>query len=93
MQLHYSPPIREFVELGDQLLGKFRETSEERAYADFVDEIENQQRLLALQNNVKLHEAIAAKPLEESQLTVKQRADCYEMIRMYYQLYPNENHV
>jgi len=90
MQLHHSPPIREFVELGEKLLGKFQETPEDRAYADFVDETEKQQRLLALKENVKLQEAITAKPLEESQLNAKQRADCYEMIRLYHQLYPPE---
>ena len=93
MRLHYAPPIREFVELGDKLLGLFQEEqSEEKAYETFAANMEQERRnvyLFALQKNSKLQEAVAAKPLEESQLTAKQRADCYEMIRMYYQIYPD----
>ena len=91
MKLRYTPPIREFVELGDKLLGRLQTTnSTEKAYESFAAEMEQKaatKQLSDLQNNDKLHEALAAKPLEESQLTAKQRADCYEMIRMYRQLY------
>jgi uncharacterized protein YpmB len=95
MHLHYAPPIKEFVTLGDKLLGLLHETkAEEAAYETFVEETEKSKasiQLLALQKNSKLQQAIAAKPLEESQLSVKQRADCYEMIRLYYQLYGQNN--
>ena len=93
MQLYYAPPIREFVQLGDKLLGMLQEEkSEEKVYETFAADIDQERRniyLFALQKNSKLQKTLEAKPLEESQLTAKQRADCYEMIKMYYQIYPD----
>jgi hypothetical protein len=91
MHLHYSPPIREIVELGDKLLKLLHHSKDsESAYETFVEDSSISARLVAIQKNDKMHEVIAAKPLEESQLTAKQRADCYEMIRMYHQMYGGE---
>lgn len=91
MRLHYAPPIKEFVDLGNRLLSMFSaEKTEENAYSRFVAETQDTASMLqslAIQKRDKLDKAIAAKPLEESQLTAKQRADCYEMIRLYHQLY------
>jgi len=88
MQLHYSPPIKEFVELGDKLLGLLHDKLPmEQGFEVFACETETNAHLLALKKDVKLQEKLAAKPLEESQLSTKQRADCYEMIRLYHQLY------
>jgi len=91
MHLHYSPPIREVVELGDKLLKLLRNSKDsENAYETFAEDSSISARLLAIQKNDKMQKAIAAKPLEESQLTAKQRADCYEMIRMYHQIYGDD---
>jgi hypothetical protein len=93
MQLRHSPPIREFVELGNKLLGLLERTrSEEEAYVSFSEEMLSRNvSLQALQKKDTLQEIVIPKPLEESQLTAKQKADCYEMIRMYYQMYPDVN--
>jgi hypothetical protein len=91
MHLHYSPPIREIVDLGDKLLRLLHNSRDsETAYETFVEDSSISARLLAIQQNDKMQKMIAAKPLEESQLTAKQRADCYEMIRMYHQIYGGE---
>jgi hypothetical protein len=88
MYLHFSPPIREIVDLGDKLLTLLHNSKDsESAYETFAEDSSISARLLAIQKNDKMQKAIAAKPLEESQLTAKQRADCYEMIRMYHQMY------
>lgn len=89
MQLYYSPPIKEFVELGDRLLGMVHKTSSiEKAFEIFSEEpINATAHLFARQKHPKLQETLAPKTLEESQLTAAQRADCYEMIKMYYQVY------
>jgi hypothetical protein len=88
MHLHYSPPIREVVELGDKLLKLLQHSKDsETAYETFAEDSAISARLLAIQKNDKMQKVIAAKPLEESQLTPKQRADCYEMIQMYHQMY------
>jgi len=91
MKLHYSPPIREFVELGSKLFGRLQTTDPiERIYETFAEEMEQKaaaKRLADLQRTAQLRETLVAKPLEESQLSAKQRADCYEMIRMYKQMY------
>ena len=62
----------------------------ENAYETFAEDSSISARLLAIQKNDKMQKAIAAKPLEGSQLTAKQRADCYEMIRMYHQIYGDD---
>lgn len=94
MRLYYSPPIKEVVDLGNYLLGLLQDTTDETAYSKFTEKTQGtdmQAKLLAIQKNDKLQKALAAKPLEESQLTVKQRADVYEMIKTYYRIYGENN--
>jgi hypothetical protein len=95
MRLYYAPPIKEVVALGQHLLGLLQESeSDEAAYTQFTKESQGdgdlQSRLLALQKNDKLQKALAASPLDESQLSAKQRADIKEMIKMYYQIYGDQ---
>jgi hypothetical protein len=92
MYLHYAPPITEFIELGKTLLAMCRNAaSVEEGYRQFgehAEECKLKSQLSAVQKNDKLHETVRAKTLDESQLTAKQRQDCYEMIKLYRQLYP-----
>ena len=87
MRLHYAPPIQEFVDLGNRILGLLHGTQDkEEAYTEFAESTDVSY-LPAVNKEDKLQAATAPKPLNETQLTAKQRADCCEMIKMYHRVY------
>jgi hypothetical protein len=97
--LHYRAPIREIVELSERIFTAIEKTAPANTYktyaepieACFQDKLSFEQRMAAIQKKNKLHEALAAKPLDESQLSVQARNECYELIKRYREVYGTES--
>ena len=88
MRLYYAPPIKEFVEMGDHLLGLLQQGTSESAFETFAGVVETGRSPANLfGQSDPVAAAVEPKLLKESQLSAKQLADCYEMIRMYHSVY------
>jgi hypothetical protein len=93
--LHYRAPIREIVELGKHIFESIEKTTPINAFQTYSDPVEAcfqsklsyEEQIAAIQKKNKLHETLAAKPLDESQLSVQARNECYELIRRYREVY------
>jgi hypothetical protein len=90
--LCWHPPVSEVADIASKLFGTMKKSirlSEKDilVVADRVDTTHRQQQLIEMQKESKLHEKITAKPLTESQMSVKAKQECYDLIRQYEALY------
>jgi hypothetical protein len=100
--LHYRAPIREIIDIGERIFASIESTAHTASadiYKANAESIEScfdeyksfEERVAAIQKKNKLQETLAAKPLDESQLSVQARQECYELIRKYRETYGTEN--
>jgi hypothetical protein len=100
--LHYRAPIKEIVDIGETIFRALEQQQRTSALGstppDYLQQsvtiesfFEKQQtfeeRMAAIQKKNKVHETLAAKPLDESQLSVQARNECYELIKKYREIY------
>jgi hypothetical protein len=98
-QLYYTAPIREIVDFGKRLFtametspsieafrSSYKESNTLETYAKAPQQIYEEQAA-AIQAKNKVHDTSASKPLNESQLSAKEREECYALIRRYREVY------
>jgi hypothetical protein len=94
--LHYRAPVREIIDISGRIFGEVMKPAvQPNAFGHIAQAVDDcfetqkayEQRIAAIQKKNKLHETLAAKPLDESQLSVQARNECYDLIRRYQKVY------